>query len=499
MQFIVSNPFNPPLSVWGLLFMLVSYSHDQFGQGAVQIQLLLPPDLTSRSGFGAAIGFSSQFAAMGAPFDAKSRTVNSGSVYMYIRSGNYWVPHSKLYASDAQSNDYFGRDIYLEEDYLFVGTSGDDGREDRSGSVYVFQYDGQNWVEKDRLIASDGNTNDLFGQRISIHGPYAIISSQGKDDHGSYSGAAYIFHRQGGQWIEQAKLTASDAQKGDIFGNAVAITDNYAFVGAYYEEAFGYHSGAVYVFKRDGNQWVEQQKLTNIDGLHSMLFGGSISVDNDLALIGAVGESTRGRSAGAVYTYQLVNEQWVPQQKLIASDADELDHFGGAVHLSGNDAIVGSKGDDDWGEESGSAYLFHYDGAQWSEKTKLIASEGGQQDTFGSKVYTSADYAMVSAGYVNSVGRRHAGAVYHFSLTEVPPTGECDYLKDRFDLGPSDTVVCDQNTITLQARVPLASYRWSTGSTAPSIEVFNSGTYWVEVRQGNCVVSDTIGVFLAQG
>ena len=474
-------------------FQLFFFSHLLAAQEPVQIQRLLPADLSAFDFFGSSISFGEQFGVIGARLD-DDKGRDAGAAYVYARSGDYWVLHSKLYASDAQTLNYFGHSVYLKDNYLFVGAAGDSGNEVSTGSVYVFHYDGKDWIEENRLMTSDGNTGDFLGHNISINDQYALISASGDDDYGSYSGSAYIYHRDGDRWVEQAKLTASDAQENDYFGNAVALYEDFAFVGAYHEDELGYRSGAVYVFAKVGNQWIEQQKLTNWEGKASTILGISISVCDSLALIGAVGESTNGSSAGAVYVYRLDDNLWKPQTKLLASDGKTNDHFGNAVHFNGKNAIIGAYADDEAGQDAGSAYVFSYDGTNWSEQAKILPKDAEKSDSFGQDVSIGDGFALVSSDGSSSGEKRYSGAVYHFSFTGTPPLDECEFLKTNLNLGSSDTLVCDLKSITLEAKVQDAEYLWSTGSDSSQIQVRHSGKYWVEVRQNGCVATDTIEV-----
>ena len=74
---------------------------------------------------------------------------------------------------------------------------------------------------------------------------------------------------------------------------------------------------------------------------------------------------------------------WSQQQELTASDAGVTDRFGWSVAVSGDVAIVGANLDDDMGTDSGSAYVFQYDGDVWTEVQKLTASDATTFDLFG--------------------------------------------------------------------------------------------------------------------
>ena len=159
-----------------------------------------------------------------------------------------WGNEVRLIASDGEFYDAFGCSVSLSGDYAAIGAHWDDDSGLYSGSAYIFHYNGLNWVEKAKLTASDGEANDEFGMSVSISGNYAVIGAYKDDDNGVDSGSAYIFYYNGLSWVEQAKLTASDGEAYDFFGESVAITDNYILVGAL--NAGDNNTGAAYVYEK---------------------------------------------------------------------------------------------------------------------------------------------------------------------------------------------------------------------------------------------------------
>ena len=102
----------------------------------------------------------------------------------------------------------------------------DDDKGLDSGSAYVFRYvDGQ-WIQEAKLIASDGAASDQFGQNLSISadGNTVLIGSPFRDEGAVNTGAAYVFSCSGNTWSQTAKLTASDAEASDLFGGSVSIS-----------------------------------------------------------------------------------------------------------------------------------------------------------------------------------------------------------------------------------------------------------------------------------
>ena len=238
---------------------------------------------------------------------------------------------AKLTASDAASRDFFGKSVAVDGDTAVIGAVGDDDAGSSSGSVYVFVRSNGGWVEQAKLTASDAADHDLFGNSVAVDGDTAVISAQSKDGVGSRSGAVYVFVRSGDEWVEQAKLTASDAADHDLFGAPAAVDDDTAVFGAHYDDDGGYRSGAVYVFVRSDGGWVEQAKLTASDAASHHYFGSSVAVTGDTILIGADGDDNAGEDSGSMYVFVRSGDGWVEQAKLTASDAAQSDRFGTSV------------------------------------------------------------------------------------------------------------------------------------------------------------------------
>ena len=160
--------------------------------------------------------------------------------------------------------------------------------------------------ENQKLTASDGAAYDDFGYSVSISGDYAIIGAPGDVIVEGGIGYAYVFQRSETSWTQQAKLTASDGVGGDIFGNSISIFGDYAIIGAYGDDVDGNaNQGSAYVFQRSGTSWTQQAKLTAFDGVGGDIFGNSISISGDYAIIGANGDDVDGNTnQGSAYVFQ---------------------------------------------------------------------------------------------------------------------------------------------------------------------------------------------------
>ncbi|MDP6583398.1 MAG: FG-GAP repeat protein, partial [Anaerolineales bacterium] len=159
-------------------------------------------------------------------------------------------------------------------------------------------------------------------------------------------------------WLE-TKLTTTDLNWDLLIDTiSVAIDGNLAIVGVRYDDDNGYNSGSAYIFRFDGSTWQEEAKLTADDGASEDLFGCSVAISGDVALIGSRYDDDNGYNSGSAYIYRFNGiDTWQQEAKLLASDGASSDYFGVSVAIDGNLAIIGAYGDDDNGWDSGSAYI----------------------------------------------------------------------------------------------------------------------------------------------
>ena len=323
----------------------------------------------------------------------------------------------KIYPDDPEENDNFGFSVAISENTLVVGSISDDDFGSASGSVYVFKRSWTGWSQQAKLNASDADVFDQFGRSVAISGDTIVVGTPFNDDAGDSSGSAYVFTYNGASWNEQAKLTASDASADDHFGWSVGISGDTIVVGAFRNDVPEEDCGAVYVFERDGTSWSEQAKLTDsVTG--DLSLGVSVAIEGDTIIAGATGDDDSAINSGAAYIFVRNGESWSQQAKLKASDVDTSDYFGGSVNISGSDVIVGAHGNDDAGDFTGSAYVFTFDGVNWSEQAKLIANDADAGDWFGGKVAISGDSVIIGAANDDWAGE-FSGSAYTFSRNGV--------------------------------------------------------------------------------
>lgn len=372
---------------------------------------------------------------------------------------------NKLTATDGGFAHYFGGSVCINGDTAIVGASSSDGNEQLSGSAYIFVRNNDQWIEQAKLIASDGEHGDKFGVSVSISGDTAIVGANGDN-------SAYIFVRNNGVWSEEAKLTASDRGNRAEFGISVSISGDTAIVGAYWDGQLGSDSGSAYIFIRNNGEWNEEAKLTASDGAPYDNFGLRVSISNDTAVVGAhKNDNSNGSDSGSAYVYIRNNGEWNEQAKLIARDGAPYDYFGSGLSISGDTAIVGAFADTDNGPHSGSAYAFVRENGQWTEQAKLLASDGSSSDLFGKNVSISGDFAIISAENDDDNGG-NSGSAYIFTRdngawTEYTKLTASDgWKRDSF----GGSVSISNNLTIIGARF---TYHDDNGSDSGSAYLFN--------------------------
>jgi len=336
-----------------------------------------------------------------------------------------WDNEQKLTSSDAATYDYFGISVSVDGDYAVIGAWKDDDNAYNSGSAYVFLRSGTTWEEQAKLTPSGAAIEDHIGCSVAIDGDYIVIGAFGDDDNGESSGSAYIFVRSGITWTQQTKITASDGAAFDFFGMSVSISGDYVVIGAQDDDDNGPESGSVYVFHRSGTNWAQQVKITAPDGEAEDRFGYSVSIDGDYAVIGACYDDDNGYDSGSAYIFHRSETSWTEQEKITASDGADNDYFGWPVSISGDHVLIGASYDDDNGDDSGSAYIYYNDGVFIEEEQMNMPVNtillGNVPNPFNLSTMISFDMAQSSSFVTLDIHNSRGQKVKTLISDRLPP------------------------------------------------------------------------------
>lgn len=365
----------------------------------------------TEGGFGSGLAVSGDTAVIGSvgqPYE---------SVHVFQKTDEQWVERALLSPGDGEDGDLFGRSIAIEGDTVVVG-SFLHGKTKKNGAAYVFVRDAHgDWSQQAKLVASDGRPFDLFGHSVALSGDTILVGAFQAEQK---KGAAYVFVREGGVWIEQAKLMASDAEPGDELGVTAALSGDTAVLSAEADDDNGDASGSVYVFARERGGWAEEAKLLASDGEVYDFLGYPVAIYGDTIMAGTYLKSTAGpnEGGGAVYVYErggpARGQRWREEAKLVPKDIKGSDWFGISIALSEAGAIIGSSHADAAGIDSGSAYLFSKCGGAWREQHHLLGRQVVGGSEFGYKAALSSDGSVAAIGA--PMDNDGAGSVYMFDL-----------------------------------------------------------------------------------
>lgn len=351
-------------------------------------------------GFSQALALDGDRALVGAWGADVAGDPDRGAAYVFVRQGKEWVEQTQLLASDGAAGDRFGRSVALYGDTAVIGAPlATIGSHTFQGAVYVFERSGGMWAETGKLLAADGVAQDRLGSSVAIAGSTIVAGADGADINGnSAQGAAYIFEKETGSWIQQDKLFDPDGQSADLFGNSASLDGDTILIGAESANVEGDPSrGAAYVFTRTGRAWMLEQRLLASDGENPDEFGFSVALDGDVALIGARQKTIDGNlRQGAAYVFRRTGAIWEEEQRLTASDGQTDSYFGWSVALDGNLALVGGRLDFPGETQQGVVYEFRRDGPAWVEVQRLEAPVGHGLDGFGEAISLTRTRALIS-------------------------------------------------------------------------------------------------------
>lgn len=422
--------------------------------------------------------------ALGSTYFASIRARDGLGNYSPVATGdgfivgcdiNGFCPQAFIKAANVGSNDEFGAALALSGNTAVVGARSEDSNQTSitngtsattnnsrtgSGAVYVYGRVGSTWFQQAYIKAVNADSSDEFGTAVDISGDSIIVgapleasnlttvtngTTASSDNSITGAGAAYIYKRTGGTWYQEAfvKVANIDVLNSEWPQSAkrVKIRGDTALVSYEYEQSSGtsiingtgantdinlWGSGAVFVYQRTGNTWVQQAYLKPSRAKFWGYFGRALAIDSDTIAVGAdddsdfttvlngTGATTAGQNtySGAVYVYKRTGNTWAQQAILKASNARADQGFGEAVALDTDTIVVGAVGEssletsvlngtlassDNSGLSSGAAYVFNRTGDTWVQGAYLKASNADSSDLFGKSVAISGSRIVIGA------------------------------------------------------------------------------------------------------
>jgi len=344
-------------------------------------QQLFGSDVAAKDLFGTrAVAVSGDVIAVGCWADDDGAQ-DAGSVYIFRHETGTWQEEVKLRADDPRSIARFGSALALDGDRLVVGANGDPfGGGYLVGSAWVFDFDGTTWNQTAELRAPDADHMDFFGSEVFIEGDTLLVSAPGDDEAALDAGASYVIRLIAGSWSFEHKLMAPAGQPHEKAGVSVALWGDEAFVGAFADHPGGL--GLVHRFREGADGWTYVEQLGPSDApSYGDGYGKSLAVSEDRLVVGAPYDRWLGASTGALYVLRRSGADWIEEQKLLPSQPETGGRLGDGLATDGARIVAGAP----WGTETnGLAYSFVPDTGlvAWVEEC-VLAPPGGLSLSLG--------------------------------------------------------------------------------------------------------------------
>jgi hypothetical protein len=292
------------------------------------------------SGFGRAVAIRGDWIAVGAPGSPS----HPGRVDLYRRTGDSWVDAGVLHAPASIENDGFGAALSLHGSRLLVGAPSAFGAAASSGAAFVYRLDGDKWTFEAQLVSEDGQPFDQFGEDVDLDvtgdADLALIGASGQDHGGSFSGAAYLFQREGDRWSALAKLVAPDPASADFFGRAVELSDGIAAIGAWGDTDGEVNlAGSVRIFEDGPTGWTQTavfERATSPFASHWRAVGRQLSLESGVLLTNLRQTSDAN---GALMEFRRQDGAWLGPRLVIAPGSHHTGPSSVALHPDGHIAL----------------------------------------------------------------------------------------------------------------------------------------------------------------
>lgn len=398
---------------------------DQFAPGIRPCKLveLIAFDAEASAEFGVSSAVSGMVAVVGARSASCDIGSRCGAAYAYRWDGSEWIFEDKLQASDRAELDFFASALSARGDVILSGSSfaDIDGNAD-AGAAYVYRHDGTQWNQEQKLVAGDPDAGDRFGSSVALGDNFALLGAKNDGNTGSSDGpgAVYVVTFDGTDWLESQKLVASNPASFAEFGSSVSVSGQVAVVGSPATSCgAGLECGTAYVFRFDGKSWNEEQRLEPADRAEADNFSFSVSVSGDVIMVGSpFSGCDAGGACGAVYVFEWSGSTWEQVARVSAWDAAALDFFGTSLSLNDQTALIGAYSNDcNAGNNCGSAYVMRRNpSGEWFLDAKLFEQDLAAIDQFGWSVALDGSLGIVGARLRDSLSLENSGAAYAYGI-----------------------------------------------------------------------------------
>ena len=405
------------------------------------------PEAVDNALYGWSSSILGDWAIIGAPQKDIGEYQSAGSVLFYSKSETGWEIELETTPEGLTYFANFGISVSLGSADALIGAIGDHQSVIYSGAVYAYEYadSSSSWVQTQKLKASDPKAGSRFGVSVDMYdGNIAVIGAYQADGNETKSGAAYVFEKVDGTWVQTQKLIAEDGISNDYFGYSTTIVnESIIAVGAYNADGAAERTGVVYVFEKNSeDEWEQSAKLYDATGVSSDLFGYSITSSEvfieattessalhdfgGFLYVGAPGNINEGSKTGSVSLYEKSEDgSWVLNTKLVEESSEHNDHFG--ISIAANDYggfyVGASRASQTSASQTGTVYQYEifsfFDVTPEAEVNIISINESGEFDNFGYEVAADEYTLLVSSPHADVESTSNSGQVYFFDYNFV--------------------------------------------------------------------------------
>lgn len=351
---------------------------------------------------------------MGAPGEDASAE-EAGALHVFANGSDGWDRETRLTAADGDARDGFGGAAAVDGDTVAVAApdyTADDDEPGRVGAVYVYHRSGGTWTQETKLSEGSVSSFSDFGEALALEGDTLVVGHT----HSDRANEVHVYNRSSGSWTRKTTLQGDRSQERAAFGTALALQGDTLAVGAPREG--DQERGAVYVFDQapstgSSTYWHQVEKQTGSDGRRARHLGASLALANDTIVAGA----PRTSSDGAAYLFGgPVN--WLEDQRVTPGVGTDESSFGAAVGFDGEEIVVGAPRADALGTDRGSQFLFEPKDLVWEQDAKFLGDQDGARR--GEAVVVEGSTWAASAPREDGSGPEE-GTVYVRNLDDSPP------------------------------------------------------------------------------
>jgi hypothetical protein len=249
----------------------------------------------------------------------------------------------RLTFDDTDQNSHFGKKVSIHGSTIVVAEPNYNRESTLVGRIHLYDIEDGDWLHRGQLSAIDLTSYASFGADVSMYGDDLVVGAPG-----DYRGAAFLYARTGGSWDSLQMLTIpAEVYKEGLyirFGENVELSKDWLAISAPGYQGGDDHvrTGAVFLYRKEGNTWIYKQLLLPEETGRSTLFGRDIEFTDTRLLITAPKGDGGSVNSGVVFLYRLEGEIWVPDYTFINPSSRPHELFGADADIHANTIVIGA-------------------------------------------------------------------------------------------------------------------------------------------------------------